>query len=372
MRSSGQQEHVVMGDQLRRARETIQFRPDEVAERLNVSVEEIGNWEAGRSQPSLRQLEMLAQLYGREIDYFLKETPEPPERLQFRSPAQRTFQELSSDARLVIARFDELCRTAFELEQLLGKGKHSILVPKVQHESPADLARDQRRALGFDKKPVRTLREQLSARGVRIFELIVPPGQFSGLSYWHSQYGPCILINAKELPGRRYFTLAHEYGHLLYHHQPSVCDLTDEWRPGPSAEERSANVFAIEFLLPAGPIREDFQRRGLSGRPTIQDVGKMAGRWQVSVQAMAYRLQDLGLLERAYADELLSAYQPLPRRIRTPKTPTWERRLGKAFVSSAIEAYREGHISLGKLARCLGLPLRKALETAESDKKKRH
>lgn len=360
----------VLGTQLQKARETVRFPPEEVAQRLHIGPGEVGAWEAERARPSLQQLEALAELYGREIDYFLKDTPPTPAQMQFRSVTDRTFEQLSSDARLVIARFDELCRTALELEQLLDKVKPTTLTPSPSSVSPTDLAREQRITLGFDQRPVSKLREHLTRQGIRIFEMVVPLGQFSGFSYWHNEYGPCILINAKDLAGRRNFTLAHEYAHLLYHHQPSICDLSEEGRPGPPGEERSANLFAIEFLLPVEPIHEDFERRALSTRPSVQDIGKMAGKWSVSVQAMAYRLEELGLFERGYAQDLLSAYQP-SKFARQPKVPTWQRRLGKEFVSSAIVAYREGHISLGKLASSLDLPLRKALEASEQYEKKR-
>lgn len=361
--SSGEGEgRVILGTQLRKAREVVQFPPQEVAARLGIGPEEILDWEADRTRPRLRQLERLAELYGREIDYFLTQTASPPAQIQFRSATPRSFKELSEEARLVIARFDELCRAAFELERTLGKTQ-----PTVQRAaeglSPNELAAQQRTNFGFGEKPIRNLRNYLTQKGIRVFELPVPSGQFSGFSYWHEEYGPCVLVNASEIPGRRNFTLAHEYAHLLYGHAPGPCAI-DEAGPGPADDERLAHLFAIEFLLPAKPVREDFAERGLSLRPSLQEVGSMAGRWQVSVQAMLYRLEELKLVGPGYARDLLASYQP--KHFKGPKGPRWRRRLGEKFVENALDAYDEGHISLGKLARYLGLPLRKALEAAET------
>ena len=365
--------HVIIGDQLQRARQTVHFRPEEVAERLGVHLDEIADWEAERGKPSLRQLEQLAEIYGREIDYFLKQTPTPPIEVQFRSATGRSFRELSEESRRVIARFDELCRTALELERTLGKIQPIAIERAPENQPPADLARTQRDTFRLGEKPVSKLREDLVQRGVRIFQLVVPPGQFSGFSYWHPEYGPCILINAKEITGRRNFTLAHEYAHLLYGHPPSVCDISDEGRPGAVGDERVANLFAAEFLLPAKPIDEDFSKHALSKTPSIREVGNMAGRWRVSVQAMLYRLESLALIEQGYANSLLASYQP--SHPKAPKGPRWERslkkRLGTTFVSNALEAYEKGDISLGKLAHSLDLPLRKALEFAERHKETR-
>jgi Zn-dependent peptidase ImmA (M78 family) len=214
-------------------------------------------------------------------------------------------------------------------------------------------------------KPVRNLKDILGEIGIRVFELAVPQNQFSGFSYWHSDYGPCILVNAKDAPGRRAFTLAHEYAHILHSDEPSVCDIGEEGRPGPTKEERRADVFAIDFLLPAEPVRQDFARRGLSRQPSVQELGAMAGRWCVSVQAMAYRHEDLALIDEGHACRVLAAYEKPSGGFRPSKVPSWERRLGRSFVSQAMEAYHAGHISIGKLAHCLGLPIRKALEAAE-------
>jgi len=355
--------HVILGLQLQKARETVRFRPEEVAERLGVHLVEIVDWEAERTKPSLKQLEHLGELYGREIDYFLKKTPTSPTQVQFRSTTGLPFEGLSEESRRVIARFDELCRIALELERTLGKVQPVAIERVPKNQPPAELARNQRSLFKLGGRPVGKLRDSLMQKGVRIFQLVVPPGQFSGFSYWHSEYGPCILVNAKEVPGRRNFTIAHEYAHLLYGHPPSVCDISGEGRPGSAGDERVADLFAVGFLLPARLIDEDFSKYALSKTPSIREIGNMAGRWHVSVQAMLYRLENLALIEQDYADYLLDSYQPPHPRV--PKVPRWERRLGKTFISDAVEAYHKGDISLGKLARCLDMPLRKALDVAE-------
>ncbi len=356
---------LILPEQLRRARGTVYLSVEEVANRLGIGSQEIEGWEAGRGRPSLRQLEHLSELYGRELDYFLRETPSPPTELQFRSAAERSFAEVTPEARLVIARFDELCRGAWELERLLGKMYTVAITTATKGRDPAVVAREQREGFGFDNRPIGKLRDRLAQRGVRIFELPVPEGQFSGFSYWHRDYGPCILINAKDVLGRRNFTLAHEYGHLLYHQRPFVCDIPGEGRIEGIQEERTANVFAIEFLLPAASVKEDFERRGLRKKPALREIGKLAGRWGVSVQAMMYRLEELGLIARGWAEGALRHYQPPRGGFRRPKIATWERRLGSEFVHNALEAYQGGHISMGKLADYLGLPLRRAYKVAE-------
>ncbi len=355
----------IIGAQLRKAREMLQLSPKEVAQYLGISERQILSWETDQERPSLQLLERLADIYGREIDYFLKETPSLSVQIEFRSMTRRSLVELSVAARKVIARFDELCRAADELEEALGKKLSIEIRHASKDQSPLNLAKDQRRILGLNGKPVGRLRDLVGKRGIRIFELVVPHGEFSGFSYWHKEYGPCILINAKDPVGRRNFTLAHEYAHLLYGHAPLVCEIAAEGKPGRYPDERPADLFAIAFLLPEDPVREDFSVRGLQKTPSVQQVGKLAGKWNVSVQAMFYRLEDLNLVEKGHADKALASFEPPKPHFAPPKAPAWKRRLGETYVSNAIEAYRKGNITLGKLAHYLDLPLRKALEITE-------
>lgn len=354
-----QEEILVIGSQLQKARETLELTLEEVAKELNTDPKVIFDWEEGVSQPTLEQLENLSKIYGRNVDYFLKRTPNPPQNIQFRTKPGQTLRDLSSEARKVISAFDELCRTALELENLLGK-KREI---KISHtEIPIDqCARELRRVFNKGDAPIRELRSLLENLGIRIFEMPIPRDEFSGFSLWHSEYGPCILINAKEPIGRRNFTVAHELAHLLYGHGPSICHILEI--PSKPREEYNANQFAVELLLPRSGILRDFERRRLTRAPTEKELGRMANKWGVSIQALGYRLENLGLVEKGLIDKFLQL-EPIPIRRRTRK-PSWERVRGEKFVETAFESYQKGFISLGKLASSLGIPVRKAIEEVE-------
>jgi hypothetical protein len=106
-----------------------------------------------------------------------------------------------------------------------------------------------------------------------------------------------IWLNAREAagsPGRRRFTIAHEVGHW-------ICQVLEgRWRPvfcravevptdgGYPPEEREANVFAAELLLPESTVRHAF--------PTNDSVAAMAALFSVSQEAMHWRLYNFGLV----------------------------------------------------------------------------
>jgi hypothetical protein len=101
---------------------------------------------------------------------------------------------------------------------------------------------------------------------------------------------------ARESPGRRRFTLAHEIAHWVCHCPPGapapriLCRASQVGVSSGDAIEREANVFAAELLMPAGEI----------AAATSIGVGaaELAVRFGVSEVALGWRLFNLGLAER--------------------------------------------------------------------------
>jgi Zn-dependent peptidase ImmA (M78 family) len=295
---------IVKGPQLRKARDLLQLDPKEVASELGVDPKRIIDWEENRSQPGLKQLEKMADLYGREMDYFLRETPPLPGKIEFRGKPGESLIDLPRDAKVVLARFDELCRTALELEGLLNRKRKVTLTRFRGSVNPKTAAKVLRGKFDVDDKPLPNLRERLEAEGLRIFELIVPENAFSGFSFWHSEYGPCILLNASDLKGRRNFTLAHELAHLLFGDESSVCYIPLKFGEIHEHVESRTNRFAVELLLPEKGMKDDFKKRRLSTLPSERELAQMSTKWGASIQALGYRLESLGLIADGHTDTL--------------------------------------------------------------------
>ena len=102
---------------------------------------------------------------------------------------------------------------------------------------------------------------------------------------------------ARESPGRRRFTLAHELGHWICQclegrAAPMYCRSEEVGvRKRADPLEREANVFAAELLMPAPLLRN---RAATSGR-----VGEIACDFGVSEEAMHWRLYNLRLVEES-------------------------------------------------------------------------
>lgn len=359
---------IIIPEQLVKARKSLGMQPGEAADNIGVSAEEIHKWEKGYSEPQLEHLWALAELYQRNTDYFLRVAPALPEQLSFRLERQKIINDLPEEVRKIIVRFDELCRAEAELEDVLHE-RRKIKIEKVTDSISAQkLANRERTRLNLGIQPIRDLRKLLINQGVRIFTLpipAIPANELSGLSWWQDNYGPCILLNGKNVFGRRQFTLAHEYAHLLLGEPPTICGFMLD-----IPEERYANQFAVNFLMPAEDVEGIYyEMMGRSGLvPDVKNLGKLASRYGVSLEAIGWRLESLELIPKGSMKERIEEWQKSPQHLRSPRGPRWRHQLGKEFIDLAVKAYSKEQISLSKLARYLGQDLRTVREVASEYK----
>jgi Zn-dependent peptidase ImmA (M78 family) len=132
--------------------------------------------------------------------------------------------------------------------------------------------------------------------------------QISGALYYEDD-GPVIGVNASHHPNRQRFTIAHECAHLSLHDQAVYVDRAyPSGRPPAGSPaflrnavssdavdpiEIEANRFAACLLMPKPFLLDDLR---LAALPlTSETVAGLARRYDVSGQAMTYRLTNLGI-----------------------------------------------------------------------------
>jgi len=114
-----------------------------------------------------------------------------------------------------------------------------------------------------------------------------------------------IGINSAHHPRRQRFTAAHEVGHLRLHPgRPLLVDSTVRvnFRDSMSSQasdgqEIEANAFAAALLMPPAAVHEHVARLQGQAAHRSRDklVGELASTFEVSVEAMGYRLLNLGI-----------------------------------------------------------------------------
>jgi Zn-dependent peptidase ImmA (M78 family) len=127
-------------------------------------------------------------------------------------------------------------------------------------------------------------------------------GDVSGMLY-RSEGHTLIGVNSRHAQTRQRFTIAHECAHLVMHEgTPMFIDrfVRVNWRDGASnQQEAEANSFAAELLMPRRFVEEEVDRVvSKHSKVTPQELAaRLAKRFDVSAEAMQYRLANLGVLD---------------------------------------------------------------------------
>lgn len=171
--------------------------------------------------------------------------------------------------------------------------------------------------------PVKEVLEQLS-----ILTVFRPLSEKScGMSIKTKAGMRFMLVNCNSSIGRQHFTIAHELYHLFYDEKPEphMCGVD-----GKLPSEQSADMFASNLLLPRvgllAMLPEDF--RGVK-KLDISTVVKMEQKFQVSRQALLYRLKRLSIIGEDQLQLLLQA-------------PIREVALRRGFNTAVYEKGNEG------------------------------
>lgn len=123
-----------------------------------------------------------------------------------------------------------------------------------------------------------------------------------------------IGVNDTHPKTRQRFTISHEIGHLLLHAEESFhIDRSSEGferRPirdkferskdastGSNKIEREANLFAADLLMPTAFIERDMEKLGRIDVLHDPRLDKLAEAYGVSLQALTYRLNNLGYIQ---------------------------------------------------------------------------
>jgi Zn-dependent peptidase ImmA (M78 family) len=153
---------------------------------------------------------------------------------------------------------------------------------------------------GITKAPVNV--EALAAKVGAVISYEVFKEDLSGVLV-KEKARTVIGVNSFHAKTRQRFTIAHEIGHLVLKHKGDVfVDQTVMRRDARSAQavdpqEIMANQFAAELLMPKDLVIEAVLRRQAK-KPDLSSVSlvdELADEFQVSPQAMEYRLTNLGM-----------------------------------------------------------------------------
>lgn len=303
---------------LRWARESIGYTLDIAAGKIKVRPEKLRGAERGDLLLTLRQAEKAAEVYERPlVDLFRPEAPqEEPDEAKFRRLPGAPELPWPPEMKALVRRIRKRQDAAAELYELLDEQPVWLTVEQLPgSEDPETAAVAARTLLGVSVDEQRAWQDRDGYTGLRIWidaiedlgVLVMQDGSLPletmrGFASTHSAV-PAILINTKDDPRARAFTLVHEFGHLL----PGSA-------PHGGAGEIWCNRFAAQLLMPAVPFKAIAAEFSLS---RLEGFERLAHEWGTTPLATVVRARTLGLISEQISMDLvreLKARAPKQRR----------------------------------------------------------
>jgi Zn-dependent peptidase ImmA (M78 family)/DNA-binding XRE family transcriptional regulator len=353
-----------LGELLQQARKKCGMTQADAAKVIDAARTTIVAIEKGERRLKPNELIKLARAYGRAISDFVRPSPViEPFAVQFRATYQRSEQE---EARIdpIIQRLEELCRNYLELEKTVDAPlprnyPQEYDVTSMPIEAAAEsIAIAERQRLGLGDGPIPLLRDILEQSvGIRIFYLKMP-AKYSEIYSYDERLGGCMAINLDHYEERRRWSMAHGYLHFLAHRRKPIVDFEGQYQRIPESE-RLAEAFPKYFLMPtSGLLRRFNDMYRTHGKFTPTNLFTLSHYYGVSIEALIYRLEEMGLLPSGTWDRL---------RDRGLKVRKVQQELGLEEIQQRTDIVPvQGLITEGRFADFLGVDRLEARRIAEA------
>jgi len=298
----------MVGSRIRRKRLAAGLSLQEFSDRLKtvgttLTRAALSNYETGKTAPSAKVLWAIAKVLEESLDYFMTEKEVTLTLHGYRKKAASTKGELES----VRARVEDEIEKHVLLDQSLATPKKDQPLDRVVVSSPEEaekLADDLRKSWELGSQPIASVTTLLEDHGWYVVE--IPDGPhvdgFSGyVQETKRHFAVSRWIKAID---RVRLNLLHEAGHSLFRNDDQ------------KLEEKCANRFAASFLLPRDRVVEEFgeHRTALE----LQELLSVKKKYGISMQAITFRLRDVGVISDSYFTLLFIYYSKMSYRIEEP------------------------------------------------------
>ena len=295
-----------IGRRLRLARKNKGIRQDEAAQLIGMSRPTLVSIEQGARRVRISELQVLAHRYGVSANSLLRSEAVHTDLVpRFRS-LRETKDKHKDEA---IQLFSDLIKADVELENVLGIERRQNYPPyrgiyagdvMTLAENHAQEFRDW---LGLGPGPIGDIFSVIElSLGIRLYQRrLSSSSKVAGLFTYDENVGACIFLNANHPLPRRIQSAAHELGHFYGTRDiPEVHEANERFS---SREERYASAFGRALLTPAESFKESFrQLKNITGKITRRLIILLSQDYNISRQACALRLEELGLAKKGTWD----------------------------------------------------------------------
>lgn len=300
------------------ARETAGMSLSLAAQRARVKPESLAQWEAGVLRPSISQLRKLSNLYRRPLAAFY--LPEPPRRFQvmldFRRPNARELAiEDSPKLAFEIRKAYDRREWALELMEEIGEDPKVFGASANPNESAEGVASRLRSAIGVslenqttwrtDNDAFKQWRLVLERAGILTMQATdVSVDEVRGFSISLRPL-PAVVVNIKDAPRGRIFTLLHETAHVMLN-EGGVCDLHDADVEAFCNRVAGAALFPREAIFASDIVRAHKKDDPIWSDSELRELSRQFGG---SREAALLRLLTLKLTSRSFYERMRSEFR---------------------------------------------------------------
>ena len=330
-------------------------------------------WEAGESQPTLRQLEDFARAVHVPIGYLF--LPEPMKETLPISDFRTLSGRASPSPNLLDAIY--LCQQRQDwyrdYARMEGFSALDFIGSVSATDDPVAVAKTIRDILGLEtaerqKLPnwveaLRQLMAKVEGTGVLVMASSIVGSnshrklnveEFRGFAL-ADELAPLIFLNAADSKAAQMFTLAHELAHLWL--GESGISNTETGRLPEQRTERWCNAVAAELLMPMGAAREAYK----PDLPLQEEIKRLARLFKVSTLVVLRRLFDAGIINKTVLWQLYCTESERVRALSLRTTGggdfyhTLGARTGKRFAQAVLANTLEGQTLFQDAFRLLGI-----------------
>jgi Zn-dependent peptidase ImmA (M78 family)/DNA-binding XRE family transcriptional regulator len=306
------------------ARQSSGLNIAEVAKKAQIKEERLISWEKGESKPSIAQLRKLGKIYKRPLAvFYLSEPPKTFEAMHdFRIFSEKEAIKESSQLRLEIRRARYRRQIALELYEITEGTLPKFNLSINRSEDPEELGKKLRKIIGvpFEQQfewrtayeAFNNWRNYLENLGIIVFQATeVTLSEMRGFSIGDTPL-PVIVVNIKDSPYGRIFTMLHEFIHILLN-ESGICDLEeDEFY---ISENRKIEIFcnriAGAILIPLDNLLNDntvvLNRQNIEWKE--EDIYKLAKKYGTSRETVLRRLLVAGRTSKEFYQRKREEYR---------------------------------------------------------------
>lgn len=362
------------------ARKNAGYDIEEVAQKMNKTVDKFSLWETGEDVPTFKQLSKLASIYRYPSAFFFsEEVPiSKPLPVDYRTIPNRTIDNFP-EIKFELESADEKREIAIDLSEKLGLDIPNFDLKCSIQDDPEEVAIKIREYLEIplekqfkwkkdDYTALNKWKNILENKGILVFQFSkIDPHEIRGYSINKNPF-PVIGINTGDKPKARNFSIFHELAHIVSG-TGGVCNMETKDKK----IERFCDSVASKFLIPPKSLlNEKIVKLSHSMEWNDEDLNELSRKYSVSKESMLIALVEnkkstwdfYKKTKKEWINQkrMKNYYDKDPHIPYHLKISSWN---GKYYMRILFDAYNNNLININNLSRYLGDVKLKHIEKIE-------